>query len=94
VLLVVKEGWHINANPASSPYLIPTEIQGEVRNVSYPPGRSMTFAFSKEPLSVYDGEVEFELEADRNAAGVTLVYQACDDTRCLSPVSRELRLEN
>jgi len=25
---------------------------------------------------------------------VTLVYQACDDTRCLSPVSRELRIEN
>jgi len=94
VLLTVKGGWHINANPASSPYLIPTEIQGEVRNVSYPPGKSMTFAFPKEPLSVYDGEVEIELEADRHATAVTLVYQACDDTRCLSPVSRELRFEN
>jgi uncharacterized protein YyaL (SSP411 family) len=93
VFLVVKEGWHINANPASSPYLIPTEIQGDVRNVSYPPGKTMTFAFSKEPLSVYDGEVAIELEAERGAAEVTLVYQACDDTRCLSPVSRELRLE-
>jgi uncharacterized protein YyaL (SSP411 family) len=94
VLLVVKEGWHINANPASSPYLIPTEIQGDVRNVTYPPGRSMTFAFSKEPLSVYDGEVAIEVEAGPAAADVTLVYQACDDTRCLSPVSRELSLEN
>jgi uncharacterized protein YyaL (SSP411 family) len=94
VFLVVKEGWHINANPASSPYLIPTEIQGDVRNVSYPPGKSMTFAFSKEPLSVYDGEVMLEGEANQDAAAVTLVYQACDDTRCLSPVSRALRLEN
>jgi hypothetical protein len=54
----------------------------------------MTFAFSKAPLSVYDGEVILEGEANRGATAVTLVYQACDDTRCLSPVSRELRLEN
>jgi uncharacterized protein YyaL (SSP411 family) len=94
VFLVVRGGWHINANPASSPYLIPTEIQGDVRDVSYPPGKSMTFAFSKEPLAVYDGEVEIAFEADGDATDVTLVYQACDDTRCLSPVSRELRLEN
>jgi uncharacterized protein YyaL (SSP411 family) len=94
VFLAVKEGWHINANPASSPYLIPTEIQGDVRNVSYPPGKSMTFAFSREPLSVYDGEVSIELEPERDATELTLVYQACDDTRCLSPVSRKLPLEN
>jgi uncharacterized protein len=94
VFLRVKEGWHINANPASSPYLIPTEIQGSVRNVSYPPGKPMTFAFSEAPLSVYDGEVAIELEIERGATELTLVYQACDDTRCLSPVSRELLLEN
>jgi uncharacterized protein YyaL (SSP411 family) len=94
VLLIVKEGWHINANPASSAYLIPTEIQGDVRNVSYPPGKSMTFAFSEQPLSVYDGEVAIELEPERGATEFTLVYQACDDTRCLSPVSRELPIEN
>ena len=94
VYLVVKGGWHINANPASSPYLIPTEIQGNVRNVSYPPGKSMTFAFSKEPLSVYDGEVSIELEPERDATELTLVFQACDDTRCLSPVSRKLPLED
>ena len=94
VLLVVKEGWHINANPASSPYLIPTEIHGGARTVSYPSGKSMTFEFSQEPLSVYDGEVAIEVELERDATELTLVYQACDDTRCLSPVSRQLRLEN
>ncbi len=90
VLVVVQEGWHINANPASSPYLIPTEIQGEVRRVSYPPGKPMTFAFSKEPLSVYEGEVAIEIEPEPGATKLTLVYQACDYTRCLSPVSREI----
>jgi len=94
VFLIVKEGWHINANPPSSPYLIPTEIRGDVRNVSYPPGKSMTFAFSNEPLSIYDGEVAIELELEQDATELTLVYQACDDTRCLSPVSRRLPLEN
>jgi hypothetical protein len=90
VFLRVKEGWHINANPASSPYLIPTEIQGSVRNVSYPPGKPMTFAFSEAPLSVYDGEVAIEVETEGDATELTLVYQACDDTRCLAPVSKEL----
>ncbi|HEY7699395.1 MAG TPA: hypothetical protein VIE88_13320, partial [Vicinamibacteria bacterium] len=92
VLLLVKRGWHINANPASSPYLIPTEIRGDVRNVSYPPGKSTSFAFSKEPLSVYDGEVTLEGEASGDANEVILIYQACDETRCLSPVQRELPL--
>ncbi len=94
VLLRVKEGWHVNANPASSPYWIATAIQGAVKSVSYPPGKSMTFAFSKEPLSVYDGEFVLDGEAETGATAVTLVYQACDDTRCLSPVSRELPLPN
>ncbi len=74
--------------------MIPTEIQGDVRTVSYPPGKSMTFEFPKEPLSVYDGEVTIEIEPEPEATKLILVYQACDDTRCLSPVSRELRLEN
>jgi uncharacterized protein YyaL (SSP411 family) len=85
-VLEVKEGWHVNANPASSPYLIPTEIRG-AKSVSYPLGKPMTFAFSKEPLSVYEGEVEIPFDA---AGAVTLVYQACDYTRCLSPVERPI----
>ncbi len=90
-VLSVREGWHVNANPASSPYLIPTEIRDGARDVSYPPGEVMTFAFSREPLSVYAGEVAISFDADL-ATSVTLVYQACDETRCLSPVRRELKL--
>ena len=54
----------------------------------------MTFEFSKEPLSVYDGEVAIVLEPEPEATKLILVYQACDDTRCLSPLSRELPIEN
>jgi hypothetical protein len=87
-ILNVKAGWHVNANPASSPYWIPTEIRGMGVRAAYPPGKSLTFAFSDEPLLVYDGEVRIEGQAEE--ASLTLVYQACDDTRCLAPVSRAL----
>ena len=42
----IQDGWHVNANPASSPYLIPTEVQGDVRNVHYPEGEMLEFSFS------------------------------------------------
>ncbi len=84
----IQDGWHVNANPASSPYLIATEVQGDVGDITYPRGEMMTFAFSDDAISVYGGEITLtgELRGER----VVLVYQACDDTRCLSPVEREL----
>ena len=84
----IEDGWHVNANPASSPYLIATEVHGDVGDITYPQGEMMTFSFSDEAISVYGGEITLtgELRGER----VVLVYQACDDTRCLSPVEREL----
>ena len=84
----IEDGWHVNANPASSPYLISTEVQGDVSDVSYPPGEMMTFSFSDEAISVYEGELT--LAGELRGTRVVLVYQACDDTRCLAPVEREL----
>jgi uncharacterized protein len=93
VRLRIREGWHINANPASSSYLIATAVEGEIRDVVYPRGRAATFSFSNEPLSVYDGEVALEGDVRTEASSVSLVYQACDDTRCLSPVTRKLEVK-
>ena len=84
----IADGWHVNANPASSPYLIPTEVQGDVGEVAYPDGEMMTFSFTDEAIAVYGGTVT--LRGERHGDRVVLVYQACDDTRCLSPVEREL----
>lgn len=86
----IREGWHVNANPASSPYLIPTEVRGDVGDVRYPEGEMMTFSFSDEAISVYGSEVT--LEGRLLGERVVLVYQACDDSRCLSPVERKLEL--
>jgi uncharacterized protein YyaL (SSP411 family) len=93
VSLSVKDGWHINANPASSLYLIPTEIRGAVQGVVYPPGASKTFTFSSEALSVYHGRLTIRGDLREDAKSVELVYQACDDTRCLAPVSKTLALD-
>jgi uncharacterized protein len=90
VTLRIREGWHVNANPPSSPYLIPTAIEGDVRKLVYPRGKTVTFAFSAEPLSVYDGEVVVEGQWKRDSPTPSLVYQACDDSRCLSSVTRPL----
>jgi len=88
----IENGWHVNANPASSPYLIATEVKGDVGDITYPEGEIMTFSFSDEAISVYGGEITLtgELRGER----VVLVYQACDDTRCLSPIERELHVTN
>jgi hypothetical protein len=92
VVLEFASGWHVNANPASSPYLIPTEVRGGVRDVTYPAGKAMTFSFSDRALSVYDGKVSIEGELGPGVTSLDLVYQACDDTRCLAPVERALEL--
>ncbi len=93
VRLRLKPGWHINANPASEDFLIPTEVKGAVRSVAYPPGEASRFAFSPTPLAVYAGAVVLRGEVAANARSVLLTYQACDERRCLPPVTKTLELE-
>ena len=93
VRLVIDEGWHVNANPASLPFLIPTAVQfangAEPDLVQYPPGRAFHPAFSDETLSVYEGRVEIKAtlpkEQAKAAPNVSVRYQACDHQRCLPP---------
>jgi uncharacterized protein YyaL (SSP411 family) len=88
--LEIAAGWHLQANPASEAYLVPTAVTaegGELRNLGYPAGQPVTAAFAHEPLSVYTGRVEIRGEVS-GTAGLMIKYQACDDTRCLPPVER------
>ncbi|HEX4964844.1 MAG TPA: DUF255 domain-containing protein [Thermoanaerobaculia bacterium] len=87
--LEIAPGWHLQANPASEPYLQPTEVHGELRGVVYPPGEMVTAAFAHEPLSVYSGTVEIRGEVS-GTGRVAVTYQCCDEGRCLPPVTREL----
>jgi len=83
--VTIRPGWHVNANPASLPYLIPTEIRGDVRNVRYPKGENRSFEFSSESLAVYSGTLSIEGEVATNESPLRLYYQACDERRCLAP---------
>ncbi len=62
IQLAIMPGYHINANPATFPYLIATEVVPEkaegivAAKPVYPPGEKKTFQFEKEPLAVYQGE--------------------------------------
>jgi len=91
----VRKGWHVNANPAGSG-LVPTAVAGlvgGVRAVRYPAAE--TWDGGAGPVPVYRGRVTIEGEVERRgggASGVEVSYQACDDARCLPPVSRVVRL--
>jgi len=70
VTLSISPGYHINANPATYPYLIATEIsqtgnpddsQSILGKPVYPPGVAKKFAFAEQPLAVYEGNVTIKL---------------------------------
>ena len=97
--LEVAPGWHVNANPASDEFLIPTQVEereGSLRGVQYPAGRSERFAFADRDVSIYDGTVVVsgEIEAPAGSGSIAVTYQACDDERCLAPVTVEVPLRD
>ncbi len=89
--LEIQAGWHLQANPASEPYLVATEVRAEkgVRNVRYPQGERFESRYSKEAIAVYSGTVEISGEVSPGGT-LVLVYQACDEGRCLPAVERAL----
>ena len=96
VLLEISDGWHVNANPASLDFLIPTNVAltnpasgaPELVAVVYPNGTEFSPRFSLEPLVVYEGNVSIDVELPTKLspdAWLELTFQACDDTTCLPP---------
>jgi hypothetical protein len=104
--VLVGEGFHLQANPASQEYLVPTKLEVERAagvwpgKPIYPPGRPYRLQGAASDLAIYDGtfEVRVPLEASKDAApgdrsmrGI-LRYQACDARLCLKPASVEFAL--
>ncbi len=96
VLLEISEGWHVNANPASLDFLIPTRVELAQReagaprlsSVHYPTGSVFSPRFSLEPLAVYEGKVAIDVELPTKQskdAQLELTFQVCDETTCLPP---------
>jgi DsbC/DsbD-like thiol-disulfide interchange protein len=99
VMVQITNGYHVNANPPSQPYLKPTELELKPADgislefVTYPDPLLRTFAFSDTPLKVYEGETQLKvrLKADKKVApgkhnlSAKLRVQACDEKVCYAP---------
>ena len=97
----IKKGFHIQANPASDEFLIPTTLtvqssKGIVTGKPvYPTGTPHKLEGSTEDLLTYEDEVMIRLSVkvlDSSPLGNTnltggLRFQPCDDRRCFFPRS-------
>jgi uncharacterized protein YyaL (SSP411 family) len=106
LLLDVAPGWHLQANPPSESYLVPTTLAAEgaeLRNLAYPAGEPLRVAFSSQPVAAYQDRIEIAGEIGQHGgtaeapagaamppARLLLTYQLCDDRRCLPPVTRSV----
>jgi uncharacterized protein YyaL (SSP411 family) len=98
VRIGIDDGFHINANPASSKFFVATTVEVEgatlAAPIPYPPGVMYSPQFTPEAISTYKGSVEIPIPLDiANAATaehIVVRYQACDETRCLAPSTSTL----
>jgi DsbC/DsbD-like thiol-disulfide interchange protein len=101
VTVRIKKGFHIQANPASDEFLIPSTLtidasEGIVPGEpAYPPGRPYRLKGSTDDLLTYEDEVMIRLpvkvmdSAKPGNVSITgkLRFQPCDDRKCLFPRS-------
>ena len=100
VTLSISPRYHINANPATFPYLIPTAVNpGKSEGIIagspvYPAGQKKKFQFAEEPLAVYEGAVQIKmpLRVATNITGpgrlpISVTVQACDHEKCYAPAT-------
>jgi len=101
VLLSISSGFHVNANPATFPYLIATQVTpGKAEGISagtpvYPGAVKKKFQFAEQPLAVYEGEIviKLPLRAEKSAAAgprslpIAVRVQACDKEQCFPPAT-------
>jgi len=96
VRLALKDGWHINSHQPNQKNLIATELLPDANNtawettaVQYPAGEDIKVGFSKQPLSLYQGNLKLTATMSSTGTDAPLVarlsYQACNDKRCLLP---------
>lgn len=100
VTLNIRHPYHVNANPASEKFLIPTSVTIEpVSGITfappqYPKGNQREFAFTGgKKIAVYEGKTTIRITAtpakNLKPGEVTVrgkvYYQACDERSCYPP---------
>jgi uncharacterized protein YyaL (SSP411 family) len=96
ITLSIDPGYHVNANPASLDYLIPTTVRvpgADQAKITYPAGKVFKPKFLAEGLSVYEGSVTLSVELPKGSLAkirtlpVQIEVQACTDEICLPPAT-------
>ncbi len=93
IQLEIEEGMHLQANPASAEYLVPTRVVAtglELRQLEYPPGEAFAAEFSDEQILVYSGTVSIRAQAHGHGT-LEVTYQVCGPRGCLPPARTNLR---
>ena len=105
--LAIEPSWHINANPPSPDYMIPTLVQLKpalgvsAGKITYPAATKLKVEFDPEPLSVYTQSVTIPLPINAAATAEngthvlhgTVRYQACNDQVCTAPTTIPFTIE-
>jgi uncharacterized protein YyaL (SSP411 family) len=96
LILTVKidQGYHINANPASEPFLVATQVlvdgQADIE-VEYPASRVFKAKFAPEGIAVYQDRIILKAKLPtsdpESHPQISLRVQACNDEICLAPVT-------
>ncbi len=98
IRVAIDPGFHINANPASEKYLIPTSVNitsDTPSQIIYPPAVKFTPLFADSPIDVYEGNIEIVVDRSQQPGTTahlsgTLTVQACTDKICLPPADMPL----
>jgi uncharacterized protein len=94
VTLTIDPGYHVNANPASIDYLIPTVVtipSVPEAKITYPRGQVFKPKFSPEGIAVYAGSVQIMAALAKGwltsaaQAPLRIEVQTCTEQVCLPP---------
>lgn len=108
VTLNINDGWHVNANPASLDFLIPTTVSTWVAGkpvatrTAYPSGKASGINLQDTDIKVYNDNTRIRLTLDPTVTDqinqgapltVSVRVQSCNDTGiCLAPSDLETTL--
>jgi uncharacterized protein YyaL (SSP411 family) len=104
ITLDIAEDWHVNAHQPLQESLIATEISlknnthWQLESVSYPKPTLETLRFEKQPLALYQGQIQIQArlrkisESKHFPVHVTLQLQTCNQENCLAPETISLEV--
>ncbi len=97
----IDAGYHINANPASFDYLIPTSVSFDditPASIAYPEPVLFKPQFARGGIKVYEGNPTLTARiakrdvGNRKSIRATVAAQACDAEVCLPPSKLEIAI--